>query len=129
MDREDIEIKETLKRLADEDPEIKKALGKIEEQLKSDFKRRPWRYMSFLEIDPEILEALKPEKVPLKALNKWSFFSVFVGIWTVMALYIVADWTLFTWRLLVVVGAMIAAIEIWKHEIEKDIEERGGLKQ
>jgi len=125
----DIGIEETLKRLADEDPEIKKALEKIEGVLKDEFKKRPWRYMSFLEIDPEITEALKLEKVPLKALGKWRGFSLYVSAWIGAALWIVADWGLLNWRSWVMVGVTIAAIEIWKHEIEKEIEERGGLKQ
>ena len=52
---------------------------KIWESFKQDFKRRPWKYMSTLEIDPEIEEALKPEKQFRKGWV-YGYVIVIVGI-------------------------------------------------
>ena len=125
----DIEIEETLKQLAEKDPDIKRVLGKIERALKAEFKMRPWRYMFLSGIDPEIVMELKPVKIPLKALREWRFFSFVVGLLVGMTLYSVSDWGLFNLRWMVVVGVAMGVIEIWKREIEYRIKKHGGLKQ
>jgi hypothetical protein len=80
---------------------------KIWESFMQDFKRRPWKYMSLLDIDPEIKEALKPGK-QLKRGWVYGYVVIIVGI----TLYFVSGekWGLLNWRWWVVILMAVLGI-------------------
>jgi hypothetical protein len=115
----DNQIEEALSQLAKEDPEIKNALKKIEGALKIDFKRRPWKYMSLLEIDPELAKALEEPKGEPKTWWVYIYVFILVGI----TLYYVSgeQWGLLNvrWWLVVLMAVVGVYVGLWTAKYQR----------
>lgn len=122
---EDLEREETLKRIAEEDPEVREAIAKVKKALLEDFRMRPWRHMDLLEMDPEIREFLKTPKVPIYTTIEWhlSYFYTFLIVgFTVNLVTHLGAYDLKWW---IIILSTIGAFEIYKLVLKGKIKEMG----
>lgn len=129
MSKEIKETEEALKRMAERDPTVRKALiqlgggdpekreealAKLREALEEDFRMRPWRHMSVLEMDPEVREFLKTPKVPIYTTIEWklSYFYTFLIVgFTVNGVTHLGGYNLKWW---IIMLSTIGAFELYK---------------
>jgi len=119
----DFEIEGTLKKLEQEDPEIKDALKKISGALMNEFKKRPWRYMNLLEIDPEIQQALNVTEKP--SLTKvFVVVCMYVVGLVGLALFYVSGEKLdilnWRWWVVVLVAVVAVGLGVWSLRTDFD---------
>jgi hypothetical protein len=129
MSEEDMETEEALKRMAERDPAVREALiqltdedpekrkeafAKLGEALGEDFRMRPWRHMSALEMDPEVREFLKTPKVPIYTTFEWHLSYFYIFFFIGFTVFIVTDLGAFHLKWWVIIFSAIGAFEIYK---------------
>jgi hypothetical protein len=139
MSKEDMETEEALKRMAEKDPAVREALiqladedpekrkevlTKLGEALGEDFRMRPWRHMSALEMDPENVRFLE-DSPGIDSIFPYIYsylFMLSVSLIVGFTVYFVTDLGPSNLKWWIIISSVFVAFQIWKWTLKLKIE-------